>query len=50
MGSNNYAILNALRKIEEGVDMAQQAAADRDVAEQVAEVEQQQKQCLPPGI
>ena len=50
MGSNNYAILNALRKIEEGVDMAQQAAADRDVAEQVAEVEKQQKQCLPPGI
>ena len=41
MGSNNYVILNALQKMEEGLDMAQRAAADHDVAEQVAEVEQQ---------
>ena len=39
MGSNNYTILNALRKIEKGVDTTQRAAAN--VAEQAAEVEQQ---------
>ena len=39
MGYNNFLITNALRKLEEGVDTAQQAAAE--VAEQGAEVEQQ---------
>ena len=39
MGINNFVILNALRKLEEGVDTAQQAAAN--LAEEAAEVEQQ---------
>ena len=36
MGYNNFVIMNALRRQEEGVDTAQQAAA-----EQAAQVEQQ---------
>ena len=39
MGYNNFVILNALRRLEGGVDAAQQAAAEN--AEQAAEVEQQ---------
>ena len=42
MGISNYAILNALRKKEEMMVMAQQgqAAADHDNAEQAAKGEQ----------
>ena len=39
MGYNNFMIMNALRRLEEGVDTAQQASAE--VAEQAAEIEQQ---------
>jgi hypothetical protein len=45
MGINNFVILNALRKLEEGVDTAQQAAAN--VAEQAAEGQQQP---FPPPV
>ena len=37
MGYNNFVIMNALRRLEEGVDTAQRAAAE--VAEQASEVE-----------
>ena len=47
MGSNNFIILNALWRLEEGVDTAQQAAAN--VALQAAEVEQQPP-CPPPVV
>ena len=64
MGSNNYTILNALRKIE-GVDMAQRccrasswggAAAPHPssgsdtAARRYSKQHPQQKQCFPPGI
>jgi hypothetical protein len=50
MGISNYAILNALRKKEEMMAMAQQgqAAVDHDDAEQVAEGEQEVEQQPPP--
>ena len=52
MGISNYAILNALRKKEEMMALAQQgqevAAADHDDAEQVAQGEQEVELQPPP--